>query len=383
VPSVAYNSFNGDFLVVWEQEYSSTDHDIYARRVDGAGTPQGIDLVISLHSAYESTPAVAYNSTLNQYMVTWVYHVPLGGGVYVYRIYAQRLDAYGTLIGDQVVVGSSVGNAIAPDLVYNPITEQYLLAWCGQDSGGDYDIFAQRLLSGGTQVGDQIYITTWENHQLYPRLAYNPARNEYIAVWQDYHWDIGVSQIYAQRIQADGALLDEAIIPPNQSLQGNRLPDIAYHPMANSYILVWEYVFSSSSDHDIYWVLLTGTGGILQNTSLVSGLSSHEKRPAVAGNAGSEVQFVWEDDRNIGISGLDIYGLRQMVTLPIFSGHVYWGESGDTSTPLGGATINLHCSNSASEVGERLGTAVTDAQGVFAIPCGLSCEYYNLVEDDP
>ncbi|MFC1879138.1 hypothetical protein ACFLZW_04435 [Chloroflexota bacterium] len=381
-PSVAYNTFNSQFLVVWEHEYSGTDHDIYARRIDGDGTPLGIDLVVSQHSAYESAPVVAYNSTLNQYMVAWVYHVDVGGGSYVDRIYAQRLDTNGALIGGHVVVGSSAGNAIAPHLVYNPITQQYLLAWCGQDAGGDYDIFAQRLLSDGTQVGSQINLSTWENHQLYPRLAYNPSRNEYVAVWQDYHWDIGISQIYGQRIQADGALAGGAFIPPNQSTQGNRLPDVAYQPLSHGFVVVWERVFSLS-DMDIYRTLYTGTGGILQTTSVVSGYIPDEKRPAVASNAAGMVQFVWEDSRNLGVSGLDIYGLSQMMVLPVFSGHVYEGEAGDTSTPLEGVVVNLHCSNSADEHGVWIGVSVTDDQGAFAIPCSRSCEYYNLVEEDP
>lgn len=380
-PSVAYNSTDDQFLVVWEFEYLTTDHDIYARRVDGNGDPLGIDLVISQDSAYESAPVVAYNSTLNQYMVAWVYHVSLGGGVYVDRIYAQRLDASGALIGGKVVVGSSPGNAIAPHLVYNRDSEEYLLAWSGVDAGGDYDIFGQRLLAIGVLVGDVINIITWENHQLYPRLAYNPDREEYIAVWQDYHWDIGVAQIHGQRLLANGELTGSIIVPPDQSLQGNRLPDVAYQPLAHGFMVVWEYV-GSLSDHDLYWALYSGNGGILQTTSTLSGSSAHEKRPALASDSSSGVQFVWEDSRTYSTSGIDIYGLRQTVVLPVFSGHVYQGESGDTSTPLDGVIVNLHCSNTSNEVGEWLISDVTDEQGAFAIPCYRTCEYYNLVEED-
>jgi hypothetical protein len=380
-PSVAYNGANNQFMVVWEQEYSSTDHDIYARRVDGNGEPVGIDLVISQDSAYESTPVVAYNLTLNQYMVSWVYHVSLGGGLYVNRIYAQRLDADGTPIGGKLVVGSSPIDAIAPHLVYNPYSKEYLLVWSGQDAGGDYDIFGQRLLANGVLVGSVINISTWENHQLYPRLAFNIRRNEYLAIWQDYHWDIGISQVYGQRLLADGTLTGNPIIPPSQSSQGNRQPDVAYLALTQGYAVVWEYIYSYS-DHDIYRTLLTGSGGILETTSLVSGLGTDEKKPALASDYANGLQFVWEDSRNYSLTGTDIYGNLQDVHLPVFSGHVYQGEDGDTSTPLDGVIVYLHCSNSPNEPGEW-SAYVTDEQGAFTLPNPYTCDYYNLVEEDP
>jgi hypothetical protein len=228
-----------------------------------------------------------------------------------------------------------------------------------------------------------IDIITWENNQLYPRLAYNPDRDEYIVVWQDYHWDIGASQVYGQRLTVSGALTGGTIILPNQSLQGNRLPDVTYQPHVRGFVVVWEYIFSHSTDHDIYRTLFTGGGTVLENTSLVSGLATYEKRPALASDASSGVQYAWEDSRNYDTTGIDIYGFRQDVQLPVFNGHVYQGEAGDTSTPLPDVIINLHCSNTSAEIGEWLNAVVTDAQGAFTVPCYQTCDYYNVVETDP
>ena len=247
---------------------------------------------------------------MNQYLVAYVYYLDRGDGIFINRIYAQRLDAGGGLIGGKSEVGSSAGHTINPHLIYNTTSQEYLLVWSGQDAGGDYDIFAQRIHPDGGLTGGTINVSTWENHQLRPRLAYNPARNETLAVWQDYHWDIGISQIYGRRIKADGTLAGSAILPLNQSSKGNRYPDAAYLPMAHGFLVVWEYLYNYSS-YDIYRALLSDIGQALQPATAISALSSNEERPAVASDSFNKAQFIWEDNRNFSVSGIDIYGLHQ------------------------------------------------------------------------
>jgi len=70
-PDVAYNSANGEFLVVWEYEYSPDDHDIYARRVASDGTLVGNEFIITNLANFESNPAAAYNTANNEYLIVW------------------------------------------------------------------------------------------------------------------------------------------------------------------------------------------------------------------------------------------------------------------------------------------------------------------------
>lgn len=75
-PDLAYNRSRNEFLVAWRQEYSSTDHDIYGRRVKltgGAGV-QGNTLLIATSGDDEGTPTVAAIPTVpdaGQYLVAW------------------------------------------------------------------------------------------------------------------------------------------------------------------------------------------------------------------------------------------------------------------------------------------------------------------------
>lgn len=382
-PDIAYNATNGQFLVVWELEYSATDHDIYARLIDAEGAPTGSEIVISSDGAYESAPVAAYNSTLNEYMIAWVFRQSLGGGAYQDRIVGQRLSAGGTAIGGRAVLGASAGDAGAPDLAYSPASEQYLLVWNGEDAGGDMDLVGQRLLYNGVQVGGTILIADWANDQLDPRLAYNPERDEFLATWTDYHWDLINSQIYAQRIQAsNGELAGDAIIPPNQSPAGNLHPDVAYQPEGRGYRIVWEYA-ASFDNHDVYQVLYSGTGGILETSAAVSNRNTFEGRPALAADSSDGAELAWQDNRDSATTGFDIYGLRAGVSLPTFTGNVYLGDSGDERTPQPGVTVGLYCSNTADDPGALVSVVQTGSSGDFSLGCYATCEFYNILETDP
>ncbi|MBU0495857.1 MAG: hypothetical protein KKA73_25095 [Chloroflexi bacterium] len=75
-PDLAYNRSRNEFLVIWQQEYSSTDHDIYARRIaaTGAVTPTGSIFAITTSANDDVTPAVAAIPTVpdaGQYLVVW------------------------------------------------------------------------------------------------------------------------------------------------------------------------------------------------------------------------------------------------------------------------------------------------------------------------
>jgi hypothetical protein len=75
-PDLAYNRSRNEFLVVWRQEYSPTDHDIYGRRVKmtgGAGV-QGNAFAITTSTNDDDTPAVAAIPTVpneGRYLVAW------------------------------------------------------------------------------------------------------------------------------------------------------------------------------------------------------------------------------------------------------------------------------------------------------------------------
>jgi len=69
-PQVAYASSAHGWLVVWEQEQSLSNHDIYRRLFSGGGSPLESAQQVAAESHSEKTPAVVAGETA-QALVVW------------------------------------------------------------------------------------------------------------------------------------------------------------------------------------------------------------------------------------------------------------------------------------------------------------------------
>ena len=87
-------------------------------------------------------PAVAYNSTDNQYLIVWSGDddtLPLLNDEF--EIWGRRLDANGNWLDPENVRLSDMGglgdasyDAIDPDVTYNSTDNEYMIVWSGDDS---------------------------------------------------------------------------------------------------------------------------------------------------------------------------------------------------------------------------------------------------------
>ena len=123
---IAYNDDTGEYLVVWQDEDTRLDYDIYARRVGSDGATIGNEFVIYESSGLELDPAVTYSATTNEFLVVWQHEYS-----------ATDSDIYGQLVADE---GSLIGSAFAiawtadvegnPEVVaFNPSVNEYLVVW--------------------------------------------------------------------------------------------------------------------------------------------------------------------------------------------------------------------------------------------------------------
>lgn len=144
-------------------------------------------------------PAVAYNSQANQYLVVWV-----GSNTTAFEreIWGRLVDARGNPLGGNLRIsdmgpdGDTNFGADDPAVTYNPLANEYLVVWGGDDGtpplvDNEAEIFGQRLSAAGAEVGandfrlsdmgpDGSANADAEN----PAVTYNPLANEYLVVWQ-------------------------------------------------------------------------------------------------------------------------------------------------------------------------------------------------------
>ena len=251
-PAVAYNSQDDEYLVVWQDKlcYSwpyDTADDIYGWRVSSEGSLIGNAIPISiaadceLDESSQQSPAIAYNSQDNRYLVVW--EDDRNGN---WDIYGQWLTRTGDPLGSNFPIIDTDSDQRFPDLVYNSQDNLYLVVW--QDNRhGNWDIYGRRVLSDGTK-GSDFRISRSAGAEQIPAVAYN-GDHEYLVAWQDKR--NGGEDIYGQRVGSDDSLLGPEC-PISTAENDQESPDVAYNSQNKEYMAVWQDERNGEDNDDIY-----------------------------------------------------------------------------------------------------------------------------------
>jgi hypothetical protein len=313
LPTVAYNSTDNQYLVVWEDRRPGDYSDIYGQRLSAAGTLLGTNFPISTAARDQRTPAVAYNSTNNEFLVVWHDLRPresVGGD----DIYGQRVSGVGGLLGGEILISTiTVRYRETPAVAYNSTSNEFLVVWdtVGGGSGDCLCIYGRRVSFAGALLGGEFPIQEEEHGsgpEAYgPDVAHNSTNNEYLVVW-----DTGEaynSNLYGRRVSSTGALLGADIpISIHESVQ--LAPDVAYNSTNNEYLVAWHDLRNDAPD--IYGQRVSATGTLLGGDFPISTAASDQTVPAIAyTSTGNGYLVVWQDYRDAACgSSSDIYGQR-------------------------------------------------------------------------
>lgn len=229
---LAYNETSREYLVVFLAE-SATGMDgeeVYAQRLGLDAAPIGGDDVQISEMGPDANgtfnaapPSVAWNSRMNQYLVTWHGDDDAGGLVDNEReAFGQLLAADATQIGaddfrisDMGAVGDTLAGAFRPRVFYDANGDQYFVAWHGDDIGGaivndEFEIYGQYLAPDGAQVGNNDFRISESppdgdvaTNASRPAIAYNTASCDYLVAFMtgnpsnDDHWEVGGRRVSA------------------------------------------------------------------------------------------------------------------------------------------------------------------------------------------
>ena len=98
-------------------------------------------------------------------------------------IFGQRFGADGSPIGSEFQINTSTaGNQKAPAVAMNAVGN-FVVVWHGPGANEE-DIFAQRFDANGLPLGDELTINSYtDNGQLYPRVGMN-GTGRFVVVWE-------------------------------------------------------------------------------------------------------------------------------------------------------------------------------------------------------
>jgi hypothetical protein len=328
LPSVVYDPANEQYFVVWVRDYwgDGSDHDIYGRYVPWDG-PDGGHLAFSINGAVgnQIDPRVAYGGTAQEFMVTWW---NAGAAPWVS---AQRFAAGGPAQGGVITVTSDVTQPrMYPDIAYNQARNEYIIAY-QRENMGNTDIYGVRLSASGAILGGGDFgIAAWPDPESLPRIAASRVSNIWAVVWQS---DIPATNldVFARLIWVDGtgAVQMAAPIQVASTSANESYPDIAAHPESSNFLIAWEQQYSSTSGpYGIHSRVLNAASGLgkLFGPTAPSGLDQNDRKvPAVAGGV-NDWMVVWEHERFATPSYQDIHG-RILFADILTDGF----ESGDTT----------------------------------------------------
>jgi len=363
-PAVVYNSENNEYLVVWDGTDDtgplvSSEYEIFGQRLSAAGAEIGAnDFRISDMGTDGSTsiaalsPAAAYNSADNEYLVVWAGDD--NTGVLVndeYEIYGQRISAGGRPLGTNDFRisqmgpdGSNLYTARAPDVAYNSRDNQYLVVWHADDDSGplvddEFEIYGQRLTAAGSQEGGNDFRISDmgdDGSTLFnafdPAVAYNSVDNQYMVAWSGDNVVYAIKndeyEIYIQRLSAAGAEVgtNDKLISSvgyyENPFYDAFAPDIAHNSAENEYLVVWWADESDQNEqYEIYGQRLTNDGGHLSPEDFpISSMGPagdgdyDASEPALAySSTSNEVLVVWRADDDTGPlvdNEFEIFGQR-------------------------------------------------------------------------
>lgn len=287
-------------------------------RAEDAGTVKISETRIEGGGKWRRGTTAAYNEARDEYLVAWTRE---GFQEDAAGVFGRRVSGDGVPLGSEFHIGAGRFEQWprAPVVVWNPIRDQYLVAWSEEECHSDAcdppnnQIKARRVTGVGTPIGDEIVVVNnlasheWvaPNGRNYwdPDVAFNPDRNLYLVVFGDSH-----EGVRARHVRPNGNLAGEAFIVADPA-GADRGTAVAYNSVRDLYQVVWA---NDSNDTGVRILAqrVRSNGSIVGDSLVVSDRVRRTLRsqPDIEFNPDrNEFLVVWADDRGADI---DVYGQR-------------------------------------------------------------------------
>jgi hypothetical protein len=205
----------------------------------------------------------------------------------------------------RAVNGAADNAQRTPDVAFG--RNSSLVVW--QDDRNDTgatgtDIWAARVDPTGRPIERTgIAISTAPSNQFVPRVAFDGS--EYLVVWQDVRSNSGYD-VYGARVSVTGEVLDPGGIPISTAADNQQNPDVVAD--GSGFFVVWDDARAGRAD--VRGTRVTDGGLVQDPTGIpISAAAGDQLAPAIAFD-GHRLLVVWEDDRNLGTSAVDVFGAR-------------------------------------------------------------------------
>ena len=322
-PQLASDGAGGAIITWSDERVNPSQDDIYAQRINSAGTilwdDNGVLICNEANDQYDQEiisdgagGAIIIWSDMRNLVITWA------------DLYAQKIDSAGITQWDDN--GTLISNELKyqwdPELVSDGAGGA-IITWedYRDEVTNGYDIYGQMIDSSGNTLWDDngTIICNENGHQVNPRLVSDDAGGA-IITWQDQRF--GPNDIYAQKVNADGLLQWDEHWTLISNETGNQMDPQIASDGAGGAIITWRDERVGSSEDDIY-AQKVNTMGVVQwddNGTLICNATSEQDIPQITTDCAGGAIITWEDPR---------FGDRDIYVQKInSSGDTQWDDNG-------------------------------------------------------
>ena len=259
------NGGAGGFLVAWhESDLPGFNTQVHTRMVAlGPGGPYGAENVVNSGPTYWNIPiAIAYSTQSKEFLVAYE-RVPGAGG---YGIAAVRVDNNGAALAALFPIAVNAQFEQWPSAAYNPVTNQFLVSYVGSAGGGSF--VATRLVQSGANqlIGPAPTVLFSTVGTFITATVYNPRTNQFLVAWC---WGTTAPTLTSGvLVNANGTVGGPVNLLSNRFASSDGM-SLDYNPVTDTYFLV-AMTSLSGSDGGVELVGSTGVpvdNGFLATTS--------------------------------------------------------------------------------------------------------------------
>jgi hypothetical protein len=227
----------GNFVVVWRSYQGSAFGEVYGRRYDAAGNPQGPEFrVNSYTTGFQYTPSIA-SAPAGNFVVAWAsfpYNYQYGR----LGVFAQRYDSSGQPQGGEFRVNGPIGSG--PPSIASDAAGNFVVAWQRWGAYGGEEVYGRRFDSAGTPRGTPFHVNSYTpGYQESPSVASDSSGN-FVVVWESqYDQDGNYGGIFGQRYDSAGTALGGEFQVNVYTTGVQAFPSVGATG-ENRFVVVWE-----------------------------------------------------------------------------------------------------------------------------------------------
>jgi hypothetical protein len=229
--SVAYDSNLDQWLVVWKDNRNGANYGIYGRLVDKDANLLNSTISVLYNSQNLDFPSVAFDSAQSRYLVVWENN---SNG----NIEGRVLNVDGSYYGDAFLIADCTDCSV-PDVAYNPLSDEYLVVWQRNNSVTDKDVRGRRVGVDGTPDPGGDFDIASGTDVVYQSPALAVASNgKYMVVFS--RNTTGNFNIGGQRL-AQSCSKDGGVLSISSDSGDELSPDVAFNLTNNTAFVAWAH----------------------------------------------------------------------------------------------------------------------------------------------